>query len=268
MIKTVGAKFQREGLATKIVAPDLASPYFDPDLWVTTLLADSVACSYLSAISYHTYYVEGGPDVWNAKFARIAELAARKKLPVYFTEIGTTPWNIPNTSWPWAFDCAQMWHNLLTFGNASVGFQWALVGRDYAVNPDATRNPIFYVLEHFFHHVPIGALRIAAHSEHRDLLVSAFKHIEKNSAQIIFINRSTEELPVVVTLQNLNLATLQAYRSSARENHIHVADYRVLHGSLQLAIPPFAMLTLTETMATARDTIPPAPPQEVMLKEQ
>lgn len=121
LIKTVGAKFRREGLTTKIVAPDLASPYYDPEQWVAPLLADSVAASYLSAISYHTYFVDGGPDQWNAKFERIAELAQSKRLEVYFTEIGTTPWNIPNTTWPWAFECLQMWHNVLTHGNASRG---------------------------------------------------------------------------------------------------------------------------------------------------
>jgi glucuronoarabinoxylan endo-1,4-beta-xylanase len=207
LIKTMGAKFKREGIGTKIVAPDLASPYFDPDTWVTTLLTDSVAASYLGAISYHTYYVEGGPDGWNAKFERIAALAATKGLPVYYTEVGTTPWYIPNTTWIWAFDCIQMWHNILTHGNASLGFQWALLGRDYVVNSDATRNPIFYALEQFFHHIPSGAVRIAARSDDRDLLVSAFKHLEKNSAQIVCINRSAANQQVTVNLQNLDLQT-------------------------------------------------------------
>jgi O-glycosyl hydrolase len=143
LIKTVGAKFTREGIRTKIIAPDLSSPYYDPDKWVAPLLADSMAASYLGAISCHTYYTSGGPDQWNKKFARIAQLAASKNLPVYFTEIGTTPFDIPNTAWPWAFDCIQMWHNALTHGNANFAFQWTLLGKDQALNPDTTRNPIF-----------------------------------------------------------------------------------------------------------------------------
>lgn len=268
LIKTVGAKFKREGIVTKIVAPDLASPYFDPDIWVTTLLNDSVAVSYLSAISYHTYYVEGGPDQWNAKFENIAELAARKKLEVYFTEIGTTPWNIPNATWSWAFDCVQMWHNVLTHGNTSVGLQWALLGRDYAVNPDATRNPIFYALEQFFHHIPAGAVRIAAASDQRELLVSAFKHTGRNSAQIVFINRSAVEQRVSVNLQNLNLSTLQSYRTSAHENHVRASDYRMENHKFQFIIPSLAIMTLTGTIAARNDTIPPAPPSGMRVMEQ
>jgi len=267
VIKTVGAKFAREGLATKIVAPDLASPYFDPDLWITTLLADSVAASYLSAISYHTYYVEDNPDVWNAKFARIAELAARKKLEVYYTEIGTTPWNIPNTSWPWAFDCAQRWHNALTWGNASLGYQWALLGRDYVVNPDASRNPIFYVLAQFFQHIPVGAVRVAAHASHRDLLVSAFHHAETQRAQVIFINRAAMNLEVNVDSNNLPLQTLEAYRTSQSEKHIRVAVEQIVGQHFRLYLPSFSITTVTGTTATRQDSIPPAPPQEVIIKE-
>jgi O-glycosyl hydrolase len=263
LIKAVGAKFKREGIATKIVAPDLASPYFDPETWVTALLNDSVATSYLSAISYHTYYVDGKPDVWNGKFARIAELAARKKLEVYFTEIGTTPWNIPNTAWPWAFDCMQMWHNAITYGNASLGFQWALLGRDSAVNSDATRNPIFYALEQFFHHVPAGAVRIAARSDHRDLLVSAFKHTAKNSAQFVLINRSAAELQVAVNLQNLNLAALQSYRTSVRENHVRVTEHHVAYHKFSFVIPSHSIMTLAGTMGAMQDAIPPTSPQGV-----
>lgn len=268
LIKTVGAKFKREGIATKIVAPDLASPYFDPDIWLTTLLNDSVATSYLCAISYHTYYVEGGPDGWNAKFARIAELAAQKGLAVYYTEVGTTPWHIPNTTWPWAFACIQMWHNILTHGNASLGFQWALLGKDCVVNADATRNPIFYALEQFFHHIPLGAVRIAAASDQRDLLVNAFKHTGRNSAQLVFINRSAAEQRVTVNLQNLNVSTMQSYRTSAQESHVTVAVHRTVNHKMQFTIPSLAIMTLTGTMAAGKDTIPPAPPTGVLIKEK
>jgi O-glycosyl hydrolase len=266
LIKTVGAKFKKEGIKTKIVTPDLASPYFDPDKWVTTLLADSAAASYLGAISYHTYYVEGGPDGWNEKFARIAALAAAKGLPVYYTEVGTTPWSIPNTSWLWAFDCIQMWHNVLAHGNASVGFQWALLGRDCAINSDGTRNPIFHALQQFFLHIPGGAVRIAAQSNHRDLLVSAFRHAGKNSAQIVCINRSAANLEVTVDLQDLKLSTLAGYRTSKNENHIRISDHHVENESFRFTIPSLSAITFAGSLAPAHDADPPAPPAGVKVK--
>lgn len=268
LIKIVGAKFKREGITTKIVAPDLASPYFDPDLWVTTLLKDSVAASFLSAISYHTYYAQGGPDQWNKKFARIAELAGTRRLPVYYTEIGTTPWDIPNTTWPWAFACAQMWHNILTHGNANLGFQWALLGRDSAINPEASRNPIFYVLGQFFLHIPAGAVRIAAQSDHSDLLVSAFQHRGNNSAQFVFINRSATALQVTALLQNLNLSALQSYRTSAHERHVRVSDFRAANHKFQFTIPSLSIMTLTGAIVAERDRNPTAPPTGVRAGEQ
>lgn len=257
LIKIVGAKFKREGITTKIVAPDLASPHFDPDLWVTTLLKDSVAASFLSAISYHTYYAEGGPDQWNKKFARIAELAATRRLPVYYTEIGATPWDIPNTTWPWAFACAQMWHNILTHGNANLGFQWALLGRDSAINSDASHNPIFYLLGQFFWHIPAGAVRIAAQSDHSDLLVSAFQHRGNNSAQFVFINRTATALQVAAHLQNLNLTALQSYRTSANESHVRVFDFRMVKRQIQFAIPALAVMTFTGTVIAETDGVSP-----------
>lgn len=259
LIKTVGAKFKREGIVTKIAAPDLASPYFDPDIWVTRLLEDSVAASYLSAISYHTYYVEGGPDMWNAKFQRLAELAARAKLPVYFTEVGTTPWSIPNSSWAWAFDCAQMWHNVLTYGNASVSYQWALLGKDYVVNPDATRNPIFYALAQFFQHIPVGAVRVAVTSNHRDLLVSAFKHEVRNSMQIVFLNRAHAELRVNVDLQNLLLANVTCYRTSEHEQHVRLADMFPARPQFSFTIPAHTIVTLSGTIGA--DSAAPTTPE-------
>jgi hypothetical protein len=137
-----------------------------------------------------------------------------------------------------------MWHNILTAGNASLGFQWAVLGRDPAVNPNATLNPIFHALKQFFHHVPAGVLRIAAHSDHRDLLVSAFKHLEKNSAQLVLINRATADQQVAVSLQHLNQSTWEAYRTSRNENHIHVGSYRVVNHHLRLTIPAQSVMTL------------------------
>ncbi len=267
LIKIVGAKFQREGITTKIVAPDLASPYFDPDVWITTLLEDSLAASYLGAISYHTYYVEGGPEVWNAKFQRIAQLTARSKLPVYFTEVGTTPWNIPNTTWGWAFECAQMWHNALTHGNASVGYQWALLGRDYVVNPEATRNPIFHVLAQWFHHVPVGAVRIAASSNHRDLLVSAFKHVGRKSAQVVCINRSQEALNVALSLHNLRIASLHCCRSSAQEQHQSLAEVFLTEQRLHFTIPARSLMTFSGVFGASNDAVPPLTPDNVRINE-
>jgi O-glycosyl hydrolase len=266
LIKTVGAKFVREGIETKIVAPDLASPYYDPEIWISTLLEDSTAASYLGAISYHTYYVSEGPDRWNDEFTQIARLASAKGLEVYFTEVGTTPWNIPNTTWSWAFDCMQMWHNILTYGNASLGYQWALLGRDHVVNPNGTRNPIFYALRQFFQHIPTGAVRIQANSDHRDLLVTAFKDSVQNKAVFVIINRFAEELVAFVNVQNLNLNSLEGYRTSAGENHVSLSKYPVKNNSLKLIIPSQAVVTLEGAIVQERDTSPPTPPKGVTAK--
>lgn len=268
LIKTVGAKFRREGLTTKIVAPDLASPYYDPEQWVAPLLADSVAASYLSAISYHTYFVDGGPDQWNAKFERIAELAQSKGLAVYFTEIGTTPWNIPNTTWPWAFECLQMWHNVLTHGNASRGYQWALLGRDQAVNADASRNPIFHALQQFFLHVPVAARRVAAQSSHPDLLASAFEHAAQASLTIVLINRAPTALTVNLTLQNLKVSSLEAFRTSAQEPHRQLASLPVAARNLQVTLASQTILTLTGSLVPEKDVRPPSPPTGVRVRLQ
>ncbi|MGH7451862.1 MAG: FlgD immunoglobulin-like domain containing protein, partial [bacterium] len=244
LIKTVGAKFTREGIRTKIIAPDLSSPYYDPDKWVAPLLADSVAASYLGAISYHTYYTSGSPDQWNKKFARIAQLAASKNLPVYFTEIGTTPFGIPNTTWPWAFDCMQMWHNALTHGNANLAFQWTLLGKDQALDPDTTRNHIFFAIKQFFSHIRADAVRIAVSSTNNNLLASAFKHTGSNRAQIVLINRSLLSQKVTIKLRNLDVSTFAACRTSATEKHKTLGDAAVLSNEINITIPANAIETL------------------------
>lgn len=244
LIKTVGAKFDREGIKTKIVAPDLSSPYFDPEVWIAPLLADSVAVSYLSAISYHTYYTSGTPDKWNLQFSRIAALAASKKLPVYFTEVGTTPHDIPNTTWAWAFSCIQMWHNALTHGGANLVFQWALLGRDNAINADTTRNPIFYALQQFFGHIPAGAVRLAVTSANADLLVSAFMHRERHRAQIVLINRSRSDQRIVFELRGFKVSTFAVCRTSATEKHRPTGHLAVSNSMLTLTVPANAIMTL------------------------
>lgn len=262
LIKTVGQRFEREGLETRIIAPDLASPYYDPEVWVTTLLEDSAAAKHLGAISYHTYYVSEGPDRWNAEFARIAELAASHNLPVYFTEVGTTPWNIPNETWEWAFECAQMWHNLLTVGQANLAHQWALLGKDYAINPDATRNPIFYALQQFFLHIPPGAVRLGVTSEHEDLLVSAFRHEGSGQVTLVFINRAATDLQANVVLEGLAVPSVTVYRSGAEDQHVDLGSYEIKNGGLAIAIPANSIVTLLG-QAAEFDSQPPAPPSGV-----
>jgi hypothetical protein len=161
-----------------------------------------------------------------------------------------------------------MWHNILTHGNASLGFQWALLGRDSAINSDATRNPIFFALQQFFQHIPIGSRRIAARSDHPNLLVSAFKHVEKNCAQIILINRAPIDLSIVVHLQNLNLGELESFRTSEREPHVPVSTFHLSGQQIQLSMPSTSIMTFTGTMTVAKDVVPPSPPTGVIIKER
>lgn len=260
LIRKVGRKFEREGIRTKIVAPDLASPYFSPEMWVTTLLEDPEVAKYMGAVSYHTYFVDGGPDQWNAQFRHIAELAETRRLPVCYTEIGTTPWNIPNQSWQWAFESAQMWHNVLTHGRANLAYQWALLGRDSAVNPDGSHNPIFSVLQQFFLHIPAGAVRIGATSNQADLLVSAYRHSASQRLTTVLINRSTGELKTEIAVEGLQISASRAFRSDSVQRHqetpvgIHSTNHVVI------SLSPQGITTTDFDVKMTRDEDAPQPP--------
>jgi hypothetical protein len=74
-------------------------------------------------------------------------------------------------------------------------------------------------------------------------------------------------LEVSVNLKNLNLQSLEAYRTSESEKHARVAGYRVSNQNFRMTIPSISIMTLVGTMATAKDTAPPAPPNGVRIKE-
>lgn len=152
-----------------------------------------------------------------------------------------------------------MWHNVLTYGNANVSYQWALLGKDYVVNPDASRNPIFYALAQFFYHIPPGAVRVATTSNEQDLLVSAFRHTERNSLQMVFINRAHTELRLNVDLQNLALTNVTCYRTSEHERHVRLADTFPAQPQFSFTIPARAIVTLSGNIGA--DSATPATPE-------
>jgi hypothetical protein len=102
VIKGLGAAFEAEGLATKMLLGDTGNPTARPANFIDVAVADPDAMKYVGAVSYHCW--TGGGDAVIAKWGQVAQ---RFKLPLLVAEGGTDP-----ASYRYRFLFLEPWYAL------------------------------------------------------------------------------------------------------------------------------------------------------------
>jgi glucuronoarabinoxylan endo-1,4-beta-xylanase len=250
LIKVVGRKFAREGIATKIVIPE-ASGVYSAINYVEAIMADPEAAQYVDVFATHLYDVQFfNPEQGITWLKMLSERCAKYNKPLWMTEYSYLDFPEAGT-YNEALYTAQHIHNTLVYGNASVYLVWELFwyretglisismeGDNYKITPK------YYAVKQFFKFISPGSMRIDASSNRNQILVSAYLNEESGDTTIIIINGGSKDADANIFLKNLTALSFKQYRTSKTEKCEYIGDVAVKDGVLKVLLLSDSITTL------------------------
>jgi len=291
-IKTVGARLKREGLTTKIIAPDEESATTTKST-CSTLLSDSTAKSYMPCIAYHHY--DGGTSSGNVDsgISSLTSLAndsevRRSGLPIWMTEwamflaYGDRLTNWVDT-WQYAFEYGKLVHNCMVYGNTSMftfwnsQYEW---GSDVDGNGITETEGIFgpgvtdgklklkkvgYALTQYSKYIPPASKRIDITVSNAPMVyATAYTNDTSKRFTVVFINRNTSAVDITVAVSNITgLTNLKIIRTSATENAAEIGDISLAGNSFNTTLLGSSITTLTGNFGDLGSS--PSPPTNLRI---
>lgn len=162
-----------------------------------------------------------------------------------------------DTNWDGAINLAKDIHEYLVQGNFSAWIYWQISGNTGGSNPglytlmlDGKPTKKYYTSKHFYRFVRPGAIRIAASSNNKALLVSAYKHPEEGTLTIVMINPTDEPMTIKLEDHLQFQVRFDIYRSTPSDPFNDEGKYR--QGDIQ-SIPARSMVSLVGQHRNLRD---------------
>jgi O-glycosyl hydrolase len=249
VVLELGSRLRANGFKTKLVVPDDENPR-DALARAEAVLADPNARRYVGAIAYHVYR-------WDKRsleeVARVKQLAARYRLPVWMTEYSSGEYR----DWRSALDWAEKMHVLLTAGGVSaVDYMWGffgswartdtLVAVDFADGAYAGHapTPLYWLMGHYSRHVRPGYVRVAATTTPGPVTLSAYRG--RRDVVVVATNPSSGAARVKVSLRGGTArGPIKAVRSSSSERWRALPTFRATNRAFTITLPPESIVTLT-----------------------
>ncbi|NJM93947.1 MAG: hypothetical protein HC842_04130, partial [Cytophagales bacterium] len=178
VIRTVGRRFEREGLNTKFFASEALPPQGAIPTYMRTLQQDPEVVNYLHAHASHNYDADGlsagsaGKANWENYWDVSQEIANPK--PMWMTETSGMP-----DTWNGAMLLAANIYDAIEYGHLSAWTFWSM----YVTKPSAVFGLVvdnepsmrFYTSRQFYKWIRPGAVRVQATSSNPDVLTLALK---------------------------------------------------------------------------------------------
>ncbi len=244
LVAMLGARMRAAGLGTRLVIPDDENPT-DAYRRASAVMADPNARKYVAALAYHIYRWND-PDI-----ARMRDLAARYRVPVWMTEYSNTSYG----SWPDAFDWAVKMQRLLTEGGVSaIDYLWGFFGSwvrsdtmisiqfDNGAYRGLSYTPIYYLTGQFSRFVRPGYRRVETQAPEGPVLTSAFT--AKGRVVVVVVNTGGTSQQIRFSIRGGRLkGRLTAVRTSASESWKALPAVRPGRTSFSAMLPPQSVTT-------------------------
>ena len=212
---------------TRLMAPELVN---NNQIYVNTILSDSIAMSRLSIVGTHIY---GGGIVENL-------LATSKGKPVWMTEHLDT-----DTNYTANLNTAVEIHDCFTKANFSAYIWWygkryyGLIGQDGIVTKRG------YILSHFARFIKEGAVRLGtAPNSRTEVLISAYKNGSKKV--VVAINTGSGQVNQTITFKDATANSFVPYVTTSSNNVVQGNAITTLNNTFIYSIPPYSVATFVE----------------------
>jgi len=219
VIKVIGARFEQEGLATKIFAPEDVFYYPRVEEFVQTMLDDHEAKQYVDIIATHNYELDGvqannvGPTNWRDTY----QLATAGDKQLWMTETSGF-----EDGWEGAFDLGLSIYNALKFGKVNAWVYWQMSdGGDKALIQNNQPTKRYYTSKQYYKYIRPGYVMTESSADNENMLVLSFKN--EGSQTIILINLSSDRQAVHLSGEGLP-TTFEVFTSSNNKSFENMGD--------------------------------------------
>jgi len=193
LIAVVGDRFEREGIKTKIFAPEDVAHFNAMSAYLNAFYSNPDTLKHLDFIGIHAYKNDGvsasdsGPQYW----MKMRDIAKSKDLKIWMTE--TSGQN--GLSYDESFSYAKTIYSSLEFGQVSAWVFWEMSsGRETALIQDGKPTWLYHISKHFYKHVRPGAVKVSSKSNNSKLLTLSFLSPDKTYITTILINISRKNM--------------------------------------------------------------------------
>ncbi len=252
LIAIIGARFEREGINTKIYMPEqvFSQGHYPMQHYIDLMQANPNAYKYTDIIATHGYDTDGigeqQPDYsdWQIMWKNAHEGDYPKE--VWMTE--TFP---EYQNWNSALSLAGAIHGALWAGNVSL---WTLWNIDGTLIESGEPTASYYTSKNYYKYIRPGANRIKADVNHQDLLVTAFDHKDHKRVTVVIIHKGSAAKSIVLEGSSLP-PSFEIYNTAKNRNFEFVGT---TNGAKPVALPAKSVTTLfgiyESDIAVADDT--------------
>ncbi len=219
VIKAIGARFEQEGLVTKIFAPEDVFYYPRVEEFVQTMLDDQEAKQYVDIIATHNYELDGvqannvGPTNWRDTY----QLATAGDKQLWMTETSGF-----EDGWDGAFDLGLSIYNALKFGKVNAWVYWQMSdGGDKALIQNNQPTKRYYTSKQYYKYIRPGYVMTESSADNENILVLSFKN--EGSQTIILINLTSDRQAVHLSGEGLP-STFEVFTSSNSKSFENMGD--------------------------------------------
>ncbi len=243
LLKTVGARFEAEGITTRLFMPEQV---FSQGLnsmreYIDAVQGDSLANRYTQVIATHGYAKdgigEGQPDY--SKWSEMRQNAQEGPRPKELWMTETYP---RAGGWSEAMNLAGAMHGALVHGNVGLWTLWNIEG---TLMQSGAPTRSFYAAKHYYRSVRPAWRRIEAESSRDDVLAGAFTSADESAVSLVLVNLGDSSRSIEVHGDGLP-AAFHRYLSS--EGRFYEAGADMVDGSTLM--PPRSILTLSTEKAS------------------
>lgn len=203
LIKVVGRRFRREGIQTKIMAPEDVNNFFSFESYSQAILNDSEAEKYTEILAIHNYRSDGvsGTEGNSKNWRKTFDLAEQHDKPIWMTETS----GFGDVSITDGITFARSMYNALHFGGVSAWLYWQ-ISTDAAGGLISSGGPniLYAVSQQFYRHIPPESQRINVTSTVKGVLPLAFYTPDRKKV-VILINDTSSSIK---TRMNLGYSAL------------------------------------------------------------
>ncbi|MBN2092961.1 T9SS type A sorting domain-containing protein [candidate division KSB1 bacterium] len=215
VIKIVGARFEREGIRTKLYMPEqvFSQGFYPMSAYIAAVQNDPDANKYTDIIATHGYANDGIGEA-QPKYIDWEIMWNNARKSPYPKELWMTETYPEYSNWNSALSMAGAIHGALYAGNVSL---WTLWSIDGTLVQSGTPTASFYTSKNYYKFIRPGAKRIEAKSTSNDLLITAFDHRDNCTITVVVINKGKAPASVLLNGQLLPPA-MDIYTTANNQN--------------------------------------------------
>lgn len=226
LVAVVGARIEKDGLATKIFAAEDLGYHSRVMSFLNACMDNPDARKYIGANAVHGYDLDGktGQGYQASQWQELYETGAKYDIPLWMTETSGYA-----NDWAGALKMAQAIHFGLYYGKISAWVHWSLSVSEN--NPDSYPYGLilglnrltarYNVSKQYYKFIRPGMVQRAGSAFDEDVLIAAFQQPESDQWAIVLINRGSAVKQITLT-GDLLPDSFKMYRSSPYENCFQV----------------------------------------------